>query len=87
MEERTWYQDGASTQSKLYQFIEESSKEKGTLIDNKCSIHIGVNLRAAQVKALHKNICPDHSGELSDSDNKDNAGKVSIPSKASNNKE
>ena len=42
--------DGASTQIKLNHLIQaESGRE---VIENKCSMHLGVNLRKAQVKAL-----------------------------------
>jgi hypothetical protein len=45
--------DGASTQLKFNNHLEkEIGKERGTVIENKCSMHLGVNLRAAQVKAL-----------------------------------
>ena len=45
--------DGASTQGKFNRLLEaEASKTKGTLVTNKCSMHLGVNLRKAHVKAV-----------------------------------
>ena len=48
--------DGASTQVKLNRLIEEEGgKEKGRLVENKCAMHLCVNLRSAQVKVM-KNV-------------------------------
>ena len=42
--------DGASTQRKLNRLLK---KEVGkTVVENKCAMHLGVNLRHAQVKAV-----------------------------------
>ena len=52
--------DGAATQIKFNRLLEEESgKERGTLIENKCSMHLGVNLRAAHVKALRMHATED----------------------------
>ena len=63
--------DGASTQTKFNRLLEEESgKERGTLIENKCGMHLGVNLRAAQVKASrHVHF---KEGILDSSDSSDN---------------
>ena len=44
--------DSASAQTKLAHLLEKESGCK--IIDNKCAMHLGVNLRAAQVKAASK---------------------------------
>ena len=41
--------DSASTQTKLTHLLEKETGNK--IIDNKCAMHLGVNLRTAQVKA------------------------------------
>lgn len=41
--------DSASTQTKLSQLLETETGHK--IVENKCAMHLGVNLRAAQVKA------------------------------------
>ena len=56
--------DGASTQLKLNRLLEvEGGKKKGEMVENKCSMHLGVNLRYAQVKAM------DNKGLLKDRNN------------------
>ena len=49
--------DSASTQTKLTHLLEKETGHK--VIDNKCAMHLGVNLRAAQVKASAKCISTD----------------------------
>ena len=45
--------DGASTQCKLNRLLEkESKKPQGTVNENKCAMHLGVNSRHSQVKAM-----------------------------------
>ena len=45
--------DGASAQCKFNRLLEkESGKSQGTIVENKCAMHLGVNLRHAQVKAM-----------------------------------
>ena len=44
--------DSASTQTKLAHLLEKETECK--IVDNKCAMHLGVNLRAAQVKAVAK---------------------------------
>jgi len=45
--------DGASSQLKFNRLLEkESGKSQGTIVENKCAMHLGVNLRHAQVKAM-----------------------------------
>ena len=45
--------DGASAQCKFNRLLEkESRKPQGTIVENKCAMHLGVNLRHAQVKAM-----------------------------------
>ena len=45
--------DGAAAQCKFNCLLEkESKKPQGTIVENKCAIHLGVNLRHAQVKAM-----------------------------------
>lgn len=44
--------DSASTQTKLTHLLEKETGCK--IIDNKCAMHLGVNMRAAQVKAVAK---------------------------------
>ena len=45
--------DGASAQCKFNCLLEkESGKPQGTIVENKCAMHLGVNLRHAQVKAM-----------------------------------
>ena len=44
--------DSASAQTKLAHLLEKESGCK--IIDNKCAMHLGVNLHAAQVKAASK---------------------------------
>ena len=45
--------DGASAQCKFNRLLEkESGKPQGTIVENKCAMHLGVNLRHAQVKAM-----------------------------------
>jgi len=58
--------DSASTQTKLVRLLEEETGNK--VIDNKCAMHLGINLRVAQVKAAAKFnstdvITDDHDGE------------------------
>lgn len=44
--------DSASTQTKLAHLLEKETGYK--IVDNRCAMHLGVNLRAAQVKAAAK---------------------------------
>ena len=45
--------DDASTQLKFNRLLEkESGKSQGTVVENKCAMHLDVNLRHAQVKAM-----------------------------------
>ena len=45
--------NGASAQCKFNCLPEkESGKSQGTIVENKCAMHLGVNLRHAQVKAM-----------------------------------
>jgi len=58
--------DSASMQSKLVRLLEEETGND--IIDNKCAMHLGVNLRVAQVKAAANFnstdvITDDHDGE------------------------
>ena len=56
--------DGASTQTKFNQLVErEAGKERGALIENKCSMHLGVNLRCAQVRAMKGTVLKDGSDD------------------------
>ncbi len=60
--------DGASTQTKLNKILEdECRKERGTIVENRCGMHLGVNLRRAQTNALvryHKDAVNDEDNEL-----------------------
>ena len=62
--------DAASTQTKFTHLIEEKIGKE--VVENKCSMHLGVNLRAAQVKAASSvdfdSVSPTHS-ECSNSEN------------------
>ena len=61
--------DSASVQTKLAHLLEKESGCK--IIDNKCAMHLGVNLRAAQVKAASKFTSKDqlpYDGEESQND-------------------
>ena len=45
--------DGAATQSMLNRLLEVNTmKEQRSIVENKCAMHLGVNLRQAQVKAM-----------------------------------
>ena len=56
--------DGASTQTKFNQLVErEAGKERGALIENKCSMHLGVNLRCAQVRAMKSTVLKNGSDD------------------------
>ena len=49
--------DGAATQTKFNKLLQEKIKENGksgNLINNKCSMHLGVNLRVAQNAGINK---------------------------------
>ena len=65
--------DGASTQVKLNRLIEEESgRGRGTIVENKCSMHLGVNLRSAQVKAMRDvHVEDDDSDDDNDKDRDD----------------
>jgi hypothetical protein len=45
--------DGASTQVKFNKLVEKEVEREDKIIENKCSMHLGVNLRCAQVKSLN----------------------------------
>ena len=46
--------DGVSTQAKFNHLLKQEmgTENEGTLVENKCAMHLGVNLRHAQVKAV-----------------------------------
>ena len=46
--------DGASTQCKFNRLLQEGTDR--SIIENKCAIHLGVNLRHAEVKAMAQKI-------------------------------
>ena len=45
--------DGAATQSKLNRLLQEE-KDEGEIIDNKCAMHLGANIRMAQVAGIQQ---------------------------------
>lgn len=45
--------DGAATQSKLNRLLQEE-KDEGELVDNKCAMHLGANIRTAQVAGIQQ---------------------------------
>ena len=44
--------DGASTQGKFNRLL-QNEKEEGEVIENKCAMHLGANIRLAQVAGIH----------------------------------
>ena len=45
--------DGAATQSKLNRLLQEE-KDEGELVENKCAMHLGANIRTAQVAGIQQ---------------------------------
>ena len=45
--------DGASTQTKFNRLLQNEIGDNTDLVENKCSMHLGVNLRHACVKAVN----------------------------------
>ena len=58
--------DGASTQTKFNKLLQKEIGEDIDLIENKCSMHLGVNLRHACVKAVNTVVPTTSSDEVSD---------------------
>lgn len=57
--------DGASTQSKFNDLLQDEIGESTELVENKCSMHLGVNLRHACVKAVNSAVVVDDSSDES----------------------
>ena len=73
--------DAASTQTKFTHLIEEKIGKE--VVENKCSMHLGANLRAAQVKAASSvdfdSVSPTHSDcSNSENDTSDNESDDSV---------
>ena len=59
--------DGAPTQTKFNRLLQNEIGDNTDLVENKCSIHLGVNLRHACVKAVNSaTIVQENSKESSD---------------------
>ena len=43
--------DGAASQSKMNRLLQQG-KSSGNIVENKCAMHLGVNLRVAQVSGI-----------------------------------